>query len=130
MLQVMKINQYEVWVNLGCSKEEQSFVQPVQFNISLHFHKHLKGCVTDQIADAVDYVALTDRIKTIAEQKPYQLVEHMCFLVHQDLVLWLSKWFKDSGYTGELVTELRKLRPPVKSIQGGVEFTCRSELSS
>ncbi|MFN3454513.1 MAG: dihydroneopterin aldolase [Pseudobdellovibrio sp.] len=126
MQQILKVNTYEVWVSLGCSKEEQSFVQPVHFNVSVTFSEAVKGCLTDHLSDAVDYVSLTNRIKNVAQSKSFHLIEHLCFLVHQDLYMWLQQ----QNYKGVLNTEVKKLRPPVAHVQGGVEFQCQSNLLS
>ena len=125
MYQKMKIRNYEVWVSLGCLKEEQAYLQPVHFNITIEFNHALKGCVTDRIEDAIDYVSLTEIIKNISQEKSYHLIEHLCFMVHQHIDTYLKKCKISCKYT----TEAIKLRPPVQSLQNGVEFSCSSELS-
>ena len=124
MLQSLKINTYEVWVSLGCSKEEQSLTQPVHVDIVLVFKNQCAGAKTDSLSDSLDYVALTNTIKTVAEHKSYQLIEHLCFSIHEKLLLDLKK----NNFTGQLTTSAKKIRPPVKSLHGGVEFSCQSEV--
>lgn len=124
MQQVMKINQYEVWISLGCSEAEQSLAQPVHFNLTLHFHENIKGCSSDQLSDTVDYVSLTDIIKKISLQKSYHLIEHLCFLVHETLIQEL----RNKNIKCDLTTNLKKVRPPVESLQSGVEFSCHSKI--
>ncbi len=120
----MKINQYEVWISLGCTEAEQSILQPVHFNLVIHFHENIKGCVTDQLTDTVDYVSLTSLIKKISLQKPYHLIEHLCFLVHEEL----TKELKNKKILCDLTTNLKKVSPPVESLQSGVEFSCHSKV--
>lgn len=124
MNQIMKLNKYEVWVSLGCSEEEQSLPQPVLFDVQIHFSQNVKGVITDHLQDTVDYVALTEIIYKVATEKSFHLVEHLCFLVHQHIETYLKK-NKIHGY---FQTEVVKLRAPVRSLQGGVSFSCQSEL--
>lgn len=125
MTQKMKIRNYEVWVSLGCSGEEQSLTQPVHFNLTIDFNHAVKGCVTDHIQDAIDYFALTEIIKNVSQEKSFHLIEHLCFMVHQHIDTFLKK----CKVNGRFTTEAIKLRPPVQSLQNGVEFSCSSELS-
>lgn len=126
MKSVMRISKYECWVSLGCSKEEQSFKQPVYFDLSINMNHSLKGMVSDQLIDAIDYVVLTDLIKAQAEKKSYQLIEHMCFEVHQSLLTYLKNSHCLNGAI-QLQTQVQKLRAPVPHLQGGVFFTCEDQ---
>ncbi len=111
-------------MSLGCTEAEQSILQPVHFSLVIHFHENIKGCTTDQLTDAVDYVSLTNLIKKISLQKPYHLIEHLCFLVHEEL----TKELKNKKILCDLTTNLKKVRPPVESLQSGVEFSCHSKV--
>lgn len=122
MKQTLRINSYEVWMSLGVTKEEQAQLQPVHFDITLHFEKSVKGCATDHLDDAINYAALVSHIKQVATARSFNLIENVCFITHQHLTDWVRK----HGFSGELVTEALKVRPPVPSLQGGVKFTCQS----
>lgn len=121
----LKINKLEVWVTLGCSSEERSQIQPVYFTLEVKFLKNLAGSQTDQLNDAVDYVHLTEVIKTAARQKPYQLIEHMNSEVFQSLV----KSLKQHQIFAEVQLTVKKVRVPVEGLTDGVEFTCQQMLS-
>lgn len=121
----MKINDYEVWVSLGCSKEEQSYRQPVLFNLEIEFHTPVRGETTDQLSDAIDYVAVTDLLKLSAESKSYQLIESMCF----DATETVSKYLKQQQAIGLLKLSVLKQRPPVLNLNSGVSWTCQRRLS-
>lgn len=121
----MSIEEYEVWVNLGCSKEEQSFLQPVHFDVQLFFNSIVEAQKTDQLSDSIDYVELTELIQTVAVKKSYAMIEHLCYSVFEVL----KNKYKGK-FQAELVVKAKKLRPPVKNLQGGVSWTCQSHLSS
>ena len=118
--QFLKMQDYEVWVHLGCTKEEQRFTQPVHFSLDIKFHKNLDAVNTDQLKDAVDYVTLAAHIKEVAEKKPYHLVEHLCY----EVTLKLSDFLKGQLIQGELAVHVHKLRVPVENLRNGVIFTC------
>jgi dihydroneopterin aldolase len=122
MKQTLRINSYEVFMSLGVTKEEQAQLQPVHFDITLNFEKPVKGCATDNLDEAINYAALVSHIKHVATVRSYNLIENICFLTHQHL----TEWVKTHGFTGELITETTKVRPPVPALQGGVKFTCQS----
>ncbi len=121
---IMNICDYEVWVSLGCSAEEQSFKQPVHFNVQIEFTSKVRGETTDQLTDAVDYVMLTDILKKSAESKSYHLIENMCAEATEKISAYLvSKKIK-----GLVQIKLLKLRAPVPYLKTGVSWTCQRQL--
>lgn len=122
MKQNLRINSYEVWMSLGVTKDEQTNLQPVHFDISLQFEKPVKGSASDNLDDAINYADLVYHVKKVATTRPFNLIENVCFITHQHL----TEYVKTHGFTGELTTEATKVRAPVASLQGGVKFTCQS----
>lgn len=124
MKQTLRINSYEVWMSLGVTKDEQTNLQPVHFDITLQFDKPVKGSASDNLDDAINYVDLTYHVKKIATTRPFNLIENVCFITHQHL----TEYLKTYGFAGELTTEVTKVRVPVTSLLGGVKFTCQSKV--
>lgn len=122
--QSLKVQDYEVWVHLGCTSDEQQFTQPVHFTVEIFFLQNLQAVSTDELKDAVDYVVLTNLMKQVALQKYYHLVEHLCY----DVTLKLSDFLKEKGVQGKLSVHLRKIRVPVENLRSGVVFTCETSL--
>lgn len=123
--QTLKVNNFEVWVHLGCSAEEQYHSQPVLFSLEIKFLKNLPGSQTDQLKDAVDYVALTEMIKRTAQQKSFQLIEHL----NQSVFDHVIASFRQQHIFAEVSLNIRKIRVPVENLKDGVEFTCYQLLS-
>lgn len=123
-LSVMKIHQYEVNVNLGCSEEEQSVAQSVLFDIEIHFTTNIQAERTDLLKDSIDYVQITEITKACATSKKFSMIEHLCFSVSQ-----LIKNEFGQKFEGELIVSCLKRRPPINNLQGGVSWTCRTALS-
>lgn len=124
MLHSIHIQDYEVWVSLGCAKEEQTYSQPVHFNLSLEYDELVKGAVTDDLQDATDYVAITDIMKKVGQSKPYHLIEHLNEMVLAGVTQYLkSKYFK-----GHIKLSIKKIRVPVENLRNGVVFTCATRL--
>jgi dihydroneopterin aldolase len=120
---IMNIHSYDVWVRLGCTVEEQSFIQQVRFDIEISFAGPVIAEQTDALIDAVDYVKLTGVINEVALRKNYALIEHLCFSVFDEIKVKLLRDKK-----GQFKVSCLKLRPPVKQLQGGVSWTCQSVL--
>jgi 7,8-dihydroneopterin aldolase/epimerase/oxygenase len=124
MKTVMNIKDYEVYVNLGCEESEQAYVQPVLVDIKIDYDVAVLGCVSDKLAEATDYVVVTNIIKKTATQKKYHLVEHLthqCFLEIQNLL-------KQNQVSGEMALTVTKVRVPVENLKSGVSFTCQSRI--
>ena len=124
MKQILKINSFEVWVHLGCDIEEQKYSQPVEFTFKIEFLKNLNGCETDNLKDAIDYVRLTQIMKTVASAKNYKLIEHLNYEVLTKLVADI----KTKDVSGVVELTIKKIRVPVDNLRNGVEFTCQQTL--
>lgn len=120
----MRIRDFEVWVNLGCSREEQSVKQPVSYQVNIEFFSVVAGEVTDHLNDAIDYVELMNRLKIQSEKKSYHLIEHMCSEATKDL----KEYLKSRGVRGQLTVQLLKKRVPVSNLVVGAEWICRTPL--
>lgn len=124
MKHTIHIQDFEVWVSLGCAKEEQAYSQPVHFNLTLEYDELVKGAVTDDLQDATDYVALTDIIKNVSQSKSFHLIEHLNEMVLNGIIHYLkSKYFK-----GHIKLSIKKIRVPVENLRNGVVFTCDTRL--
>ena len=123
--QTLRINKFEVWVHLGCSHEERKHTQPVHFSLEIKFLKNLAGSQTDQLMDAVDYVELTECMKTVALVKPYHLIEHLNQEIFNALIFILKK----KNIAAEIQLTIKKNRVPLENLIDGVEFTCQQILS-
>jgi dihydroneopterin aldolase len=122
--QNMKVQDYEVWVHLGCTSDEQRFTQPVHFSVEIDFQKPMQAVNTDQLSDAIDYVTLTEIIKEVADHKFYHLVEHLCY----DVTVKISDFLKGKLVRGQLKVHMHKIRVPVENLRNGVIFTCSTSL--
>lgn len=121
----MNINDYEVWVSLGCTAAEQSLKQPVVFDLKIKFSSAIGGEKTDQLNDSIDYVKLTDILKHSAESKSYNLIENMCF----EATNRIADFLISNKIQGQLEVSLLKLRPPVPNLKSGVSWVCQRQLS-
>lgn len=124
MKQSLVIQDYEVWVNLGCSKEEQEYLQPVHYNMELFFEEVVLGCNSDQLADAIDYVAITNILKNVSIEKKVHLIEHL----NQKVMLALLEYLKIKNFKGKIKLSVKKIRVPVENLRNGVVFLCETQL--
>ncbi|MBC7420123.1 MAG: dihydroneopterin aldolase [Bdellovibrio sp.] len=122
--QSLKVQDYEVWVHLGCTKDEQTFTQPVHFTVDIQFEKAVKGFDTDRLADTIDYVELTALIKSKSMRGPFHLIEHL----NEEVFTILYEFLKLKQVKGKLIVQAKKIRVPVENLRNGVVFTCEAEL--
>jgi dihydroneopterin aldolase len=122
--QALKIQNYKISVHLGYTLEKQKYTQPVHFSLELRFHQNLDACNTDQLQDAVDYVSLMQIIKQVGQNKPYHLIEHLCY----EVLIKISDFLKQKYVHGDLAVHVHKIRVPVENLRNGVVFTCEATL--
>ncbi len=124
MKQKLVIQDFEVWVHLGCDTEEQKFAQPVHFNVEFNFENAVLGAQTDRLEDSVDYVKITSILKMISTEKNYSLIEHLNHRVFSGVVEYL----KSKKIAAELKLSVKKIRVPVENLKNGVVFSCETKL--
>ena len=117
----MFVENFEAYVSLGCSKEEQAFFQPVHISVKISFEKQVRGELTDQLPDAIDYVAICEKLNQTATAQSFQLIEHLAFQSMQAVKPLLK------NFSGTLKVTVKKIRVPVKQLQGGVQWTCQTQ---
>ncbi len=138
--QKMCIQDFEVWVHLGCTIEEQKHAQPVHYNFELsyelsyelsiepnfgpNFTGAVLGCKTDKLEDTVDYVKITSILKMISTEQAYHLIEH---LNHQSFT-GIVEYLKSRNVKGEVKLSVKKIRVPVENLRNGVVFSCETKL--
>lgn len=120
----MVIQDFEVAVHLGCSPEEQKYLQPVRFNFEIQFQGEVKAMQTDRISDAVDYTLLTALMKSEAQKKKYHLIEHL----NHEVFAALIKHLQSLSLKADLRLGVHKVRVPIESLKNGVLFTCEASI--
>ena len=120
----MKIKNFEVWVSLGCTTEEQSLTQPVRFNIDILFASKVLAEESDRLQDSLDYVTLTNVIRSESEKKSYRMIEHLGWSV----AVALKNEIGGQYLGGTITVRTQKLRAPVKNLHDGVEWSCKIAL--
>lgn len=122
--QSLRLLEYEVPIHLGCSAEEQKYLQPVRFNLEIDFANTVKGSLTDNLEEAVDYLALTEIIKNVSKKKPYHLIEHLNYQVFEALTGFLHR----KSVKGKLTLSVRKVQVPIENLKDGAVFICSEQL--
>ncbi|NRB11176.1 MAG: dihydroneopterin aldolase [Rickettsiaceae bacterium] len=113
------ISDLRIWVYLGCSLEEKHHKQPISIDINLLFTTMPVAINTDNIADVICYAKLTKLAKLAAEQKKYNLIEHLAANIHKAIITEvLQAGYKDTS----LKIKVTKMKPPIDGVHGGVSF--------
>lgn len=106
---------------MGCTAEERSMLQEVEFDIRVKFAADPVGCRTDRLEDTVCYSDLSDAVTEVAGSRPFLLVESLAAEAFNAL--------KESIGPGHLIrVSVHKLRPPIHNLRGGVVFHFGDEL--
>ncbi|MEK6627778.1 MAG: dihydroneopterin aldolase [Bdellovibrionota bacterium] len=122
--QQLRIQDFEVWVHLGCTLEEQKHTQPVHYNFEINFGNPVIGCQTDQLTDAIDYVKITSILKMISTEKSFHLIEHL----NQQAFNGVAEYLKSRNLKAEVKLSVKKIRVPVENLKDGVVFSCEAKL--
>jgi dihydroneopterin aldolase len=84
-LPVIDILGLEVFAHHGVHDFERRDGQTFRFDVRLRCSSAAAGA-SDDLADAVDYGAVADRVVEIASGGPYALLEHLAALIADDLL--------------------------------------------
>jgi len=114
----LSINDLRLWANLGNSVEEQANPQPISIYIQLSFLSKPLACTTDNLNDSVCYAEIVELIRTIIQNKTFNLLEHLTDYLDTEIYRYLEKIYPNV----KLKIIVTKLSPPVPSIFGGVSF--------
>lgn len=120
----LKIQDYEVSIHLGCSAEEQKYLQPVRFTLEIQYEQNVQGAFTDDLQQATDYVELTSIIKKISKQKKYHLIEYL----NQQVFEALLSYLKLQNVKGLISLSVQKIQVPIENLKNGTVFTCSTKL--
>lgn len=118
------IQDFEVWVHLGCTVEEQKHTQPVHYNFEIDFENPVLGSQSDQLADTIDYVKITSILKMISTEKKFHLVEHLNQLAFDGIIEYLNS----RNLKAAVKLSVKKIRVPVENLKNGVVFSCEAKL--
>lgn len=124
MKQSLALQDYEALVHLGCSAEEREIRQEVRFNLNIKFQQNVTGAVSDKLDDVVDYVEVTEIIRSVAQAKAYNLIEHLNLEVIEALLIYL----KAQKIKADVHLSVQKIKVPVENLKNGVVFTCEASV--
>jgi dihydroneopterin aldolase len=122
--QTLRLQDYEVSVHLGCSEEEQKYLQPVRFTVEIEYEKEVQGAVTDKLEHATDYFAVSEIIKKIAKSKKFHLIEHLNHEIFKEILRHL----REKMVSGKLTLSIHKIQVPIENLKNGAVFICTEKL--
>ncbi|WCR58519.1 dihydroneopterin aldolase [Wolbachia endosymbiont of Ctenocephalides felis wCfeJ] len=119
------IQDLRLWVHLGCSTEEKFHSQLVSINVDFIFKSPPVGFITDRLEDTVCYLEVVQSIKSLAQSKQFNLIEHFT----HDVYITISNLLMQKRH---IISSIRvtahKVAPPVPDVHGGVLFTYSNAL--
>lgn len=103
------IEQLQISVRVGCTKEERAFPQILTCDLALSIGDE-SSLHSDSLKDTVDYMLVIDAVRRIAEEREFSLLEHFVSIAGQE-VLSLSEIV-----TSVFVKATKKIVPETKGI--------------
>lgn len=114
------INDFRLWVNLGCSDEERLHRQLVSIKIEITLLEKCSAMDSDKIDETICYATLIDVIQSKCENMKFNLIERLNKFMHElvnDFIYTNTKYKNTT-----IKISVSKLRIPVPGIHGDV--TC------
>lgn len=118
---VMIINDLEFLVRLGWSEKERQKKRRVLLNVTIHFKKAPRACLTDQLDDTLCYHQLSMLLQEKIGNRTFKLIEYLA----QDVYSFIKKEVpKNTAVTVSVVKY-----PKIKGLKGGVCFHYGEKIS-
>ncbi|NSM56646.1 dihydroneopterin aldolase [Wolbachia endosymbiont of Atemnus politus] len=114
------IQDLRLWIHLGCSAEEKFHPQLVSINVDFTFKFPPVGLVTDRLEDTICYLEVVQNIKSLAQSKQFNLIEHF---THDVYVAINNLLMQKKHIISSIRVTTHKVAPPVPDVHGGVLFT-------
>jgi dihydroneopterin aldolase len=111
----LSINQLNLDVHLGWSKEEIITKQTVLVDIDIFFPTPPKACSSDKLEDTVCYSTLISTIETHLAEKQFKLIEHLSYDIYHVTKSYLPP---ELNVTIHLIKH-----PPIEGFTGRVRFS-------
>lgn len=114
MADYLVIERLEFQGHCGVTTAERQALQPIAVDLELEYPSatFTRAASTHDIADAVDYAAVSARVLEVGRKQPYALLETLGETV-------MSMLFREFPVTGAKLW-IRKIIPPVDGVQGSV----------
>ena len=109
----LNLKELTIPVHLGITKLEQEKAQPVNLNISITQAVTPLGCHSDNIDNTICYDKLCQKLKSLCQSKPYNLIEHLCHEIWHFIAQYIKKEF-DLNFS--LMVIISK-NPPIKNLK-------------
>ncbi len=111
----LEIHPFRVWFKLGCEASERAQVQPVDVSVDVIFKDAPKGCVSDKLAETVDYTSFIITARALASSREFELIEHLAYTLH-------TEFAKVVNGRAKLSVKVHKLHPPMDGMANGASF--------
>ncbi|WP_246209647.1 dihydroneopterin aldolase [Wolbachia endosymbiont of Atemnus politus] len=79
------IHDLRLCVHLGYSAEEKFYPQLVSINVDFTFKSPPVGIITDRLEDTICYLEVVQNIKSLAQSKQFNLIEHLTHDIYRTI---------------------------------------------
>ncbi len=111
----LKIRDFALTVNLGCTAPERATKQEVRIGVDLWFDHEPKAVQSDKLSETICYEQLCLQLKNSVTKQSFHTIEHVYSCVRNELELRMPQ---GSQYR----VSIHKVSPPIEGLCGGVKF--------
>ncbi len=117
----LKVHALRLEVRLGCTPDERSRPQPVEWNLELSWKNLPMACESDELSDTICYDELTQKIASVCAANEFKLLEHLAYRALQAIRPQLKS-------LARVRVAVRKLHPPISTPNDGTSFEIAEEI--
>lgn len=111
----LKIEDYVLWVHLGCEPQERGLPQEVRVSVEFRFLVPPEGIYSDHLGQTICYAQVCKALSELVIAEEFALIEKLA------QKLW-NKIKADFGQGSELRLLVHKVAPPVLGLLGGSKY--------
>lgn len=116
----LRINDFRLWLHLGCSKEERFHPQAVSIDVEIIFQDELIATKNDNLKEVFCYKNCVEMIQKNLQNLSFNLIEHLSYKIYEIVQnLLIEKNYKKF----DLKVIVTKLSPPIPNLYGSVSFS-------
>jgi glycine hydroxymethyltransferase len=111
----LRMHRLKLAVRIGCEAKERAAPQTVEVSVAVRSRLAPRACVTDCIDDTLALDVVAERVRGVAEDGSFALIEHLAQRLYDTLR-------PSCESDADLEVTVTKVAPPIFALAGGTSF--------
>jgi dihydroneopterin aldolase len=124
---VLKVQEFSLFVHLGCSAEERRSLQEIRISFEFRFSKLPEACFTDEIEGTICYGSVSENLRAFYSSAEFNTIERLALGGYEILAKTAAEIATKTSTAPSFKIRVHKLKPPVDSLLGGAVFEIESD---